>query len=100
MIVPSLKGAMPDIDDLLAAAVNGTDLLKGNNIDYLLALLIAVAFPIVRWILDRTLYDVRYHLEASRPRSFYLYLIRMIQYRFLAVECPQNAWISRLQEVR
>jgi hypothetical protein len=53
-----LHGWMPDIDSALASAVKGTPLLQGGRADYWLALAIAVAFPLVRLLLDATVYDV------------------------------------------
>ena len=42
----------------IRAAVKGTPLLQGGPADYWLALAIAVAFPLVRLLLDATVYDV------------------------------------------
>lgn len=50
---------LPDIDGYLAKAVNGTAFFKGNvEDDYLLALVFAISFPLLRWILDGTIFDV------------------------------------------
>ena len=53
-------GWLLDLDGFLAWAVKGTSLLQGNAADYWLGLLIALAFPVGRLIMDRTVYDVRH----------------------------------------
>ena len=57
-------GYVTNVEPLLARLVAGTGLLQGGPADYLLALAIAVAFPLCRFALDRTLYTV------SRPAAW------------------------------
>jgi hypothetical protein len=56
--IESLGKMVPNIDDFIAPLVKGTPLLKGGAPDYYLSVLIAIAFPLMRWILDGTVYNV------------------------------------------
>jgi len=52
------KNLVPDIDGFIAPIVKGTTFLKGEAPDYYLSVLIAVMFPLMRFILDKTVYNV------------------------------------------
>lgn len=49
---------MEKFEAWLSRVVAGTDLLNGGQVDYLLVLAIGLAFPFLRLILDRTIFDV------------------------------------------
>jgi len=49
----------PDVEGLLAGVFKGTGLLQGGMSDYVMALAIACAFPVMRVIMDRHVYGVR-----------------------------------------
>lgn len=49
---------IPDIDSSLEKLIGGTGLLQGGWSDYAFSMLIALLFPIVRYILDKTAFDV------------------------------------------
>jgi hypothetical protein len=68
--VSRLQKWMPDIDGFLGALVKGTNLLQGGATDYWLMVLIALAFPVGRLIMDRTVFDVSLALrDPSRSRA-------------------------------
>jgi hypothetical protein len=50
----------PDVEELLARIFDGSGLLQGGASDYVMALAIACAFPIMRFIMDRRVYGVRW----------------------------------------
>jgi hypothetical protein len=54
----------PDVEGLLQSIFHGTGLLQGGASDYLLALAIACAFPVVRLIMDRKVYGVSISLPV------------------------------------
>lgn len=56
--IASLAKMVPDIDGFIAPLVKGTPLLKGGAPDYYLSVLIAAMFPLMRFILDKTVYNV------------------------------------------
>lgn len=56
--IESLGKMVPDIDAFIGPLVKGTPLLKGGAPDYYLSVLIAIAFPVMRFVLDRTVYNV------------------------------------------
>ena len=58
-LVGRLGPLMPNIDAFLGRFVKGTNFLGGGAEDYVLSAGIALAFPLMRLILDRTVYDVR-----------------------------------------
>lgn len=47
-----------DVEPLLERAFKGTGLLQGGVSDYLVALAVACAFPIMRYLMDRHVYGV------------------------------------------
>lgn len=49
----------PHVEPALAAAFGGTGLLQGGASDYVMALAIACAFPLMRVVMDRCVYSVR-----------------------------------------
>lgn len=55
-----------DFDGWLESMVRGTGLLQGGVADYLLSLMIAFAFPVIRYLLDRSVYDVRTVIPDER----------------------------------
>jgi hypothetical protein len=55
-----VRYSMPDIDSLLARLFAGTSFLYGHFSDYVLALIIAAAFPLMRLLLDKTIYEVTF----------------------------------------
>lgn len=57
-VFAALQSAMPNIDAFLSRAVRGTNLLQGKPEDYILSLVMAIAFPFARFAVDRTVYDV------------------------------------------
>lgn len=60
----------PDVEGLLARAFGGTGLLRGGTSDYVMALAIACAFPLMRYIMDRRVYGVScgaFRCLQSRP---------------------------------
>lgn len=54
-----VRYSVPDIDGFLGRLFADTSFLYGHLPDYVLALFIAAAFPVMRFLLDRTLYEVR-----------------------------------------
>lgn len=56
--IASLTKMVPDIDGFIGPLVKGTPLLKGGAPDYYLSVLIAVMFPLMRFVLDKTVYNV------------------------------------------
>lgn len=48
-----------DVEPLLERAFKGTGLLQGGVSDYLVALAVACAFPVMRYLMDRHVYGVR-----------------------------------------
>lgn len=85
MVVPQNVAAWmmqraPDVEGLLAAAFGGTGLLQGGLSDYVLALAIAIAFPIMRWIMDRKVYGVSGAATApAGPRHrWWVLLLRVL----------------------
>ena len=48
----------PDVEGVLARAFGGTGLLRGGASDYVLALVVALTVPLMRWIMDRRVYGV------------------------------------------
>jgi hypothetical protein len=59
--IGSLAKMVPDIDAMIGPLVKGTSLLKGGASDYYLSVLIAIMFPVMRFILDGTVYNVSKH---------------------------------------
>ena len=63
MILPpwaqALQQYAPDAERWLVAAFKGTGLLQDRSSDLVLAAAIALAFPAVRWLMDRSVYEVR-----------------------------------------
>ena len=55
---PVLMARAPDVEGLLARIFGGTGLLQGGTSDYLTALAVACAFPLMRVIMDRKVYGV------------------------------------------
>jgi hypothetical protein len=55
-----VRYSMPDIDSLLARLFAGTSFLYGHFSDYVLACIIAAAFPLMRLLLDKTIYEVTF----------------------------------------
>ena len=93
-VVAHLAKFMPNIDKFLAYFVDGTSLLQGGAIDYYLAALIALCFPLVRFILDRTIFDVRFFNFDLSPTLFAS--LNRINNR--AVAGPQIPWFPGIQE--
>jgi hypothetical protein len=54
----AMLGYVPKVDGLIARTVEGTGVLDGGSLDFMLAAMIGLAFPMLRYILDRTVYDV------------------------------------------
>ena len=65
-LIAPLARILPDIDGALAPLVRGTTLLRGGAPDYYLSALIAISFPLMRFVLDRTVYDVRLNLMECK----------------------------------
>ena len=55
---PALMARAPDVEGLLARIFRGTGLLQGGTSDYITALAVACACPIMRFIMDRKVYGV------------------------------------------
>ncbi len=65
----SLASIIPDIDAILTHIFKGTSLLQGHSTDYLLSLAIAVAFPFVRLVLDKSVYDVSHCRSVTQSHA-------------------------------
>ena len=64
-----LLARLPTLDRGLEAMFGGTSFLHGDfAADYTLALGIGLCFPLVRWLLDRTVYEVRAGGRRCRRR--------------------------------
>ncbi|KAL4425801.1 hypothetical protein ABPG75_009817 [Micractinium tetrahymenae] len=57
----------PDVEGLLAHVFKGTGLLQGGFSDYVMALAIACAFPIMRFVMDRNVYGPLAHRVLGVP---------------------------------
>ena len=55
---PALVARAPDVEGLLERIFAGTGLLQGGASDYITALAVACAFPLMRFIMDRKVYGV------------------------------------------
>lgn len=53
-----LNNCLIDINDVVESSFRRLGWFEGGNVDYILALTITVLFPVLRFVLDRTLYDV------------------------------------------
>jgi hypothetical protein len=62
-IIGNVAKMVPDIDAIIGPLVKGTPLLKGGAPDYYLSVVIAIMFPVMRYILDRTVYNVSLEFE-------------------------------------
>lgn len=59
----------PDVEGVLARAFKGTGLLQGGASDYVMALAVACAFPIMRYIMDRNVYGPLVRRVLRIPRG-------------------------------
>jgi hypothetical protein len=62
----SSSAIISPLESFLGIVFNNTGLLHGSPVDFVLAGIIAVAFPLARLVLDRTLFDVRNVLGAGK----------------------------------
>ncbi|KAI7844373.1 hypothetical protein COHA_002171 [Chlorella ohadii] len=58
-----------DVEPLLERAFKGTGLLQGGVSDYLVALAVACAFPVMRYLMDRHVYGPLAHWVLRVPRG-------------------------------
>ena len=106
--VAQFQNWMPDIEGLLGSLVKGTNLLQGGAADYWLMVLIAVAFPVGRLIMDRTVYDVsleplvlrRLRAAPNQPLTSYRVPHAASAVRRRAVAWPPGAGPARPEEER
>lgn len=57
---------LPDMEAPLAKVAASTGFLQGGISDYGFAMIIALLFPLFRYILDKTVYDVSSSYRGSR----------------------------------
>jgi hypothetical protein len=109
----AMHSAMPNIDALLGRAVRGTNLLKGKPDDYALSLVMAMAFPLVQFALDRTVFDVSVACSSAPFLVFCRAFVGQFQERsfrafgnqdkctlILTVVGSPCPWVSSIQEER